>query len=114
MCFRAALPYKDIHLVLPDKHCSGFVDILPTLPAALTSGRQHPTSNSDITLSYLEDGEMSGLAVTWKFHKTGRFVAVLDLDALIFDVLPSELRDTATIAIKLGSNSNIGRAVLEN
>lgn len=100
---------KDIHLVLPNKHCSGFVDIMPTRPAALVAGHQYPTSNSDITLSYLTDGEMSGLAVTWQFQKASRFVAVLDLDALIFDVLPSELRDTAAIAIKLGNNAVIAQ-----
>lgn len=100
---------KDIHLVGPGMHCSGFVDIMPTQPAALTAGRQFPTTNSDITLAHLEDGEMSGLAVTWRFDKMRKFVAVLDLDALIFDVLPPDLRDVATIAIRLGDQSVIAR-----
>lgn len=100
---------KDIHLVGPGMHCSGFVDIMPTQPAALTAGRQFPTANSEITLAHLEDGEMSGLAVTWRFDKARRFVAVLDLDALIFDVLPPDLRDMATIAIRLGKRSVIAR-----
>ncbi len=100
---------KDIHLVLPGKHCSGFVDLVPTQPAVLASGRAYPTSNTEITLSRLDDGEMSGLAVTWQFQRDRRFVAVLDLDSLIFDVLPPNLRDTATMAIKLGKEAVVAK-----
>lgn len=100
---------KDIHLILPGKHCSGFVDLVPTRPALLTSGKAYPTTNTEITLSRIDDGEMSGLAVTRQFQRDRRFVAVLDLESMIFDVLPTNLRDTATMAIKLGQEAVVAK-----
>ncbi|MGI9477742.1 MAG: EAL domain-containing protein [Hyphomicrobiaceae bacterium] len=98
---------KDIHLVLPTMHCSALVDMDPNHAATLAASPHYPTKNSEITLSQIDIGDLSGLAVTWRFSKNKKFVAILDLDALLFDVLPSRLRDSAAIEIKLADQFKI-------
>lgn len=85
--------------------CSG----LPTADRVGTRSSQNSFhSRNQTILLAKEDGEPNGVfQVMWRIGSGDRFIATLNVDMLLFDVFPPEIRDRAQAAISLGRGTEV-------
>lgn len=100
-------PIKNILVVdeLGNVRCSG----LPINGrfAEDSSRKSFPSRNEAIVLQKA-DGEPNGVfQVAWNVGFGDRFVAILNVDMLLFDVFPAEIRDRAQAVVNLGGATEI-------
>ena len=80
---------------------------------ALMQNHDHPgdsvvARNQKIVLNPLRMGGTPAMAVTWKFDSRTLATALVNTEALVFDVLPEELRDTGAIRLSLTNGRTVG------
>ncbi len=98
---------KDLHVFGPAYHCSGFPKLGLVSPQELLNAPRSPSRNSAIELARIKNKEWMGLAVIWTFQNKHWIAAVMSTDSLLFDMLPFELREDASIDLQLHGNTPV-------
>lgn len=87
--------------------CSG-LGLASVESASLLHGQvRHVGSNADIALEQASDRPNGLLRVLWQANETTTLAAVLNVDTLMFDLLPPALREHASAAILLGRDTRL-------
>lgn len=100
----------DIQIRSPQETCQAFEEfgldrdtILAAKDDALAA------RNSDFTFMHLADEISFGLGVVWEFRQDHLMTAVIRTDALLFDMLPAAIRDSASLALSLDDGAVVAR-----
>ncbi|WP_349370568.1 EAL domain-containing protein [Salinarimonas sp.] len=99
---------KDVHVIAPDAHCSGFGEAALVDRARVREGVRHPGRNRNIALARIVDPDWRGLGVAWNLGGS-ELVAVMTTDALLFDMLPGPLREHAAITLSVAPGREVAR-----
>ena len=100
----------DMQIRTPEGTCQAFEGIgLDGAAIAAGTERALGARNADFRLMQLADETSLGLGIVWEFRQDHRLTAVIRTDALLFDMLPSAIRDEAAIALSLVDGSVIAR-----
>lgn len=65
--------------------------------------------NSNIVFNPLSLDDTPAMAVTWIFGKETLATALVNTEALVFDILPADLRETSAIKLSLSNGRTVGR-----
>jgi sensor c-di-GMP phosphodiesterase-like protein len=87
--------------------CSAFPDTLGFDITDTAQTEMFPASNARIRLFRLEQQEGSALGLLWELDQETSLVAVINTDALLFDMLPPALRESSNAFLALGANKVI-------
>jgi sensor c-di-GMP phosphodiesterase-like protein len=100
---------KDIRIVDGDgrAQCSAFPETLNFDASRISKNDTIAGRNPQVRLFRLERESGVALGVMWEAIDQVLLVAVVNVDALLFDTLPPELRDNAAISVKLANGSGI-------
>jgi EAL domain-containing protein (putative c-di-GMP-specific phosphodiesterase class I) len=101
-------PIKDILIAKGGRTCSAVND-----RDTLAQNYRDPVDsvaarNPSIVLNPLTLGDKSAMAVTWTFDDGTLAMALLNTDALVYDALPRELRETGAVRLSLTNGRTVG------
>ncbi|GAB4355548.1 MAG: hypothetical protein Kow0026_14780 [Oricola sp.] len=99
---------KDILMAKGDTVCS-----VAKQSKVLRENHFHPVDgasarNKNIVLNPLRLEGSPALAVTWKFDDDTLATALVNTEALVFDILPANLRETGAIKLSLANGRTVG------
>ncbi|MFN3229288.1 MAG: EAL domain-containing protein [Asticcacaulis sp.] len=83
--------------------CSGLMDE-PTLRAQ-TAVHDFPSTNKNYFLRRLENDPAGTFEVVWNTDQDNRLESVVNIDMILFDIFPSELRDQSFAHLYIGNKS---------
>lgn len=98
---------KDIRLIdgAGKTLCAAFTDALETESEAFAASEKISALNHDVQLVALRKPSDNALAVVWGISAGSSVVAVVNLDGLLFDVLPEEIRDHGQVVLALSNGT---------
>ena len=102
---------KDIAIIDNTGHvqCSGNGAVGEPLAASFVDRPLFVARNPNMFLSPGSKGRSSVFALIWRVTPQQRFLVVLNVDTLMFDVFPSKWRDGAEAAILVGTKETVAR-----
>jgi sensor c-di-GMP phosphodiesterase-like protein len=102
---------KDIRVINRDGSlaCSAYVETLGFDAQDMRLAHHHRSRNAGISLFRIDQKEGAALGLAWQFDTETRLVAVVSTDALLFDMLPGELRQGAEAVLRIGPAAAIAR-----
>ena len=102
---------KDIRVIQADGTviCSAFPETLEFDLAAVPTKDALASRNAKVRLFRLDQQSGSALGVLWQIVDKVAVVAVVGTDAMLYDMLPAELRDQSEMLLKLESGSVVAR-----
>lgn len=102
---------KDIRVINRDGGlaCSAYVETLGFDAHDMSHARHHPARNTAISLFRIDQKEGVALGLSWHFDAETRLVAVVSTDALLFDMLPGELRQGSEAVLRIGPAATVAR-----
>jgi sensor c-di-GMP phosphodiesterase-like protein len=102
---------KDIRIVGHDGRtkCSAFAETLEFDARPLEAIEAFASRNSAVRLTRLEQQSALAMGVLWEVLNDASLVAVVNTDALLFAVLPRELRDQGEVRLELADGSPVAR-----
>ncbi|TCR79610.1 EAL domain-containing protein [Rhizobium sp. BK376] len=89
--------------------CSGAGNIGRPSVATFIPSPWYPARNPDMFLSAGPKESGNVFALLWRVTPEQRFLIVLNVDTLLFDVFPSKWRDNAEAAIRIGTEEAVAR-----
>ncbi|MEM6375660.1 MAG: EAL domain-containing protein [Pseudomonadota bacterium] len=90
---------SDIFLVAENRACSSFSEVSPQLPDAEMRSTWTQARNPSYRLGSIVTEGRKLLAVSWGLGTDLEIVSAINADAILFDVLASELRSQGSIAL---------------
>ena len=101
---------KDIRIVDASGHvsCSAFPDDQP-VASELSWDAREVARNSQVQILPLNRAAGPTFGVVWRFLPDVALVAVVSADALLYDILPAQLRDRGQVIVSLASGREIAR-----
>ncbi len=102
---------KDIRVINRDGSlaCSAYVETLGFDAHDMRHARHHRALNPAVSLFRIDQKEGIALGLSWHFDAETRLVAVVSTDALLFDMLPGELRQGSEAVLRIGSAATVAR-----
>lgn len=107
---------SDIYMITDAEQCSSFGDLSSPLPAIDERGQWVQARNPAYRFGHLRGGRSSFIGVSWGLGTDLELVAAISADALLFDILPNELRNTGRVDLSIADEtvaSFIGSQVRE-
>lgn len=92
---------SDIYLVTPTEQCSSFGALSSPLPSTDERGEWAQARNPAYRFGRLEGENSSFIGVSWGLGTNLELVAAISADALLFDILPNELRNTGRVDLSI-------------
>ena len=96
---------SDIYMITDAEQCSSFGDLSSPLPAIDERGQWVQARNPAYRFGHLQGGSSSFIGVSWGFGADLELVAAISADALLFDVLPNELRNTGRVDLSIADET---------
>lgn len=101
-------PIKDILIAKGSRICSAVND-----RDTLAQNYRDPVDgvaarNPSIVLNPLHMGDKAAMAVTWTFDDGTLAMALVNTDAMVYDALPQELRETGGVRLSLTNGRTVG------
>ena len=93
---------SDAYLVTPDTSCSTFGALSRNLPALDERSAWAQARNPNYRFGPLTDDRAPALGVSWGLGSDMELVTAISADALLFDVLPVDLRGSGRLQLTVG------------
>ncbi|MEM1288358.1 MAG: EAL domain-containing protein [Pseudomonadota bacterium] len=93
---------SDLYMVTADGVCSSFDDLSMQLPASDLRGNWVAARNPAYRFGEIEGRMEQLVGVSWGFGTSLELVAAINADAMLFDVLPTELRNDGRVDLFVG------------
>ena len=87
--------------------CAAFSDALETEEEAFAPSGKIASRNPKVQLVALRKPSDNVLGVVWRINTESSAVAVVNLDGMLFDVLPTEIRDSGQVVLALSNGTVI-------
>ncbi len=88
---------SDIYMVTPTEQCSSFGALSSTLPSTDERSEWAQARNPAYRFGLLQGENSSFIGVSWGLGTNLELIAAISADALLFDILPNELRNTGRV-----------------
>jgi sensor c-di-GMP phosphodiesterase-like protein len=89
--------------------CSAFPETLEFDVSSMSAADALASRNTQVLLLRLDQQSGSALGVMWQVTTDVALVAVVGTDALLYDMLPAELRDRSEMILKLENGAAVAR-----
>lgn len=100
---------KDIRVINRDGSlaCSAFVETLGFDARDMREAVKLPARNAAVSLFRIDQKEGVALGLAWQIDENTCLVAVVSTDALLFDMLPAELREGTQVTLRIGPDQTV-------
>ncbi|MEO0382263.1 MAG: EAL domain-containing protein [Pseudomonadota bacterium] len=92
---------SDVYMVTPTGVCSSFDQLSNPLPAASERATWVEARNPAYRIGKIDGHNSHLIGVSWGFGTDLELVAAISADAILFDVLPNELRSTGRVGLSI-------------
>ncbi|MEM6384385.1 MAG: EAL domain-containing protein [Pseudomonadota bacterium] len=93
----------DAHLISPGMSCSSFGELSGTLPDASERLSWEQARNPRYRIGALMDDRSRAIGVSWGLGSDLELVTAISADAILFDILPNEIRTYGRVELTVGS-----------
>ena len=107
---------KDIRVVDSSGNiqCSAFPEIFAGEAGRLNVGEKVPSKLLQIQLMALQNGPNVAVGVVWEVIRELSLLAVINMETMLFDVLPLELREGGQVLLTLSNGTVVSSYVAED